>query len=65
MNIEEQEQYGVWITDQDGSNGRWMSDQNNNKDIWVGSRYEAVEAVGLRKGLYQHIRYEIKIYERN
>jgi hypothetical protein len=27
--------YGVWITDKDGSNGRWMSDEGYNLDMWL------------------------------
>jgi len=54
------EEYGIWITDADGANGRWMSDTAAGKDQWTGSHAEACHAISLRENIYRQVKYEAR-----
>ena len=59
--MEQTEEYGIWITDADGSNGRWMSDSSAGKDQWTGSQDEADYAVSIRQDIYRNVNYEVRL----
>ena len=58
--IVERVEFGFWITDLDGSNGRWMSDEGDSKKCWVGSEDEAHCYAAERQRIYGHLRYSVR-----
>lgn len=53
-------QYGVWITNPDGSNGHWLEDNERNDD-WHGEQWQAAGYAKDRNDFYGHHRhYEIR-----